>query len=96
MGCVCCLGTMGDEQRYPDLIDGRQPLNARYRRAVKARGHFPIAQAALKCLYLVTRSLDGGVSASSSSKIEVGQNRAVRVVEARCGHEAPKLGPGQA
>ena len=33
-------------------------LNARYRRAVKARGHFPTEQAALKCLYLVTRSLD--------------------------------------
>ena len=32
--------------------------NARYRRAVKARGHFPNEQAALKCLYLVTRSLD--------------------------------------
>ncbi|MFI6244567.1 IS256 family transposase, partial [Micromonospora sp. NPDC050795] len=31
--------------------------NARYRRAVKARGHFPNEQAALKCLYLVTRSL---------------------------------------
>ena len=33
-------------------------LNARYRRAVRARGHFPNEQAALKCLYLVTRSLD--------------------------------------
>ena len=33
-------------------------LNARYRRAVRARGHFPTEQAALKCLYLVTRSLD--------------------------------------
>jgi putative transposase len=33
-------------------------LNARYRRAVRARGHFPSEQAALKCLYLVTRSLD--------------------------------------
>jgi transposase-like protein len=33
-------------------------LNARYRRAVRARGHFPTDQAALKCLYLVTRSLD--------------------------------------
>jgi hypothetical protein len=31
---------------------------ARYRRVVKARGHFPSEQAALKCLYLVTRSLD--------------------------------------
>ena len=35
-----------------------ESLNARYRRAVKARGHFPAEQAALKCLYLVTRSLD--------------------------------------
>jgi len=34
-----------------------RPSNARYRRAVKARGHFPTEQAALKCLYLVTRSL---------------------------------------
>jgi putative transposase len=36
----------------------QESLNARYRRAVKARGHFPTEQAALKCLYLVTRSLD--------------------------------------
>jgi len=35
-----------------------ESLNARYRRAVKARGHFPSEQAAIKCLYLVTRSLD--------------------------------------
>jgi len=35
-----------------------ESLNARYRRAVQARGHFPSEQAALKCLYLVTRSLD--------------------------------------
>jgi transposase-like protein len=35
-----------------------ESLNARYRRAVNARGHFPNDQAALKCLYLVTRSLD--------------------------------------
>ncbi|MET3953221.1 transposase-like protein [Rhodococcus sp. OAS809] len=34
-----------------------ESLNARYRRAVKARGHFPTEAAALKCLYLVTRSL---------------------------------------
>jgi len=34
-----------------------ESLNARYRRAVKARGHFP-TEPALKCLYLVTRSLD--------------------------------------
>jgi putative transposase len=35
-----------------------ESLNARYRRAIKARGHFPNELAALKCLYLVTRSLD--------------------------------------
>jgi hypothetical protein len=33
-------------------------LYARYRRAVRVRGHFPNEQAALKCLYLTTRSLD--------------------------------------
>jgi transposase-like protein len=35
-----------------------ESLCARDRRAVRARGHFPAEQAALKCLYLVTRSLD--------------------------------------
>lgn len=35
-----------------------ESINSRYRRAVRARGHFPTEQAALKCLYLVTRSLD--------------------------------------
>jgi putative transposase len=35
-----------------------ESLNARYRRAVRVRGHFPNEQAAMKCLYLTTRSLD--------------------------------------
>jgi transposase-like protein len=35
-----------------------ESLNARYRRAVRVRGHFPNDQAAMKCLYLTTRSLD--------------------------------------
>jgi len=35
-----------------------ESLNARLRRSVKARGHFPTEQAALKCLYLAIRSLD--------------------------------------
>ena len=35
-----------------------ESLNARYRRAVKAPGHFHTEQAALKCLYLVNRSLE--------------------------------------
>ena len=34
-----------------------ESLDARYRRAVRARGHFPTEQSAMKCLYLVTRSL---------------------------------------
>ena len=35
-----------------------ESLNSRYRRAMRARGHFPTEQAALKCLHLVIRSLD--------------------------------------
>ena len=35
-----------------------ESINVRYRRAMRARGHFPNEQAALKCLYLATRSLD--------------------------------------
>jgi len=35
-----------------------ESLHARMRRATRARGHFPTEQAALKCLYLVVRSLD--------------------------------------
>ncbi len=35
-----------------------ESLNARCRRAVTVRGHFPTEQAALKTLYLVTRPLD--------------------------------------
>ena len=35
-----------------------ESLNARMRRATRARGHFPNEQAALKCLYLTIRSLD--------------------------------------
>ncbi len=35
-----------------------ESLNARFRRSVRARGHFPNEQAALKRLYLTVRSLD--------------------------------------
>jgi len=35
-----------------------ESLNARLRRAVRARGHFPTEQAALKCLYMAVMSLD--------------------------------------
>jgi transposase-like protein len=35
-----------------------ESINARIRRAVNARGHFPTEQAALKCVYLALMSLD--------------------------------------
>ena len=35
-----------------------ESLNARLRRAVRARGHFPTEQAAMKCLYMTIMSLD--------------------------------------
>lgn len=35
-----------------------ESINARIRRAVKARGHFPSEQAAIKCVYLALMSLD--------------------------------------
>ena len=35
-----------------------ESVNARLRRAVRARGHFPTEQAAHKCLYLTIMSLD--------------------------------------
>jgi putative transposase len=35
-----------------------ESLHARFRRSVRARGHFPNEQAAVKCLYLTVRSLD--------------------------------------
>jgi transposase-like protein len=35
-----------------------ESLNARFRRAIRARGHFPNDQAALKCLFLTVMSLD--------------------------------------
>jgi transposase-like protein len=35
-----------------------ESINARLRRAVNARGHFPTEQAAMKCLYLALMSLD--------------------------------------
>jgi putative transposase len=48
----------GEIRRIIATTNAIESLNARFRRAVKARGHFPTEQAALKCLYLVIRSLD--------------------------------------
>ena len=45
----------------PDVIpvtNAIESMHARFRRAVRARGHFPNEQAALQCLYLTIRSLD--------------------------------------
>jgi putative transposase len=42
----------------PKLKITIESLNARFRRSVKARGHFPTEQAALKHLYLTVISLD--------------------------------------
>ena len=35
-----------------------ESVNARIRKAVKARGHFPTETAALKCVYMAIMSLD--------------------------------------
>jgi transposase-like protein len=35
-----------------------ESINARQRRAVRARGHFPTERAALKCLYMALMGLD--------------------------------------
>ena len=35
-----------------------ESINARIRKAVKARGHFPTEQAAMKCVYMALMSLD--------------------------------------
>jgi len=35
-----------------------ESVNARIRKAVKARGHFPTEQAGMKCIYLAVMSLD--------------------------------------
>ena len=65
-GCGVTRGTSSSRSSTTTSRSGRmicstnaiESLNARYRRAVRARGHFPTEQAAMKCLYLVTRSLD--------------------------------------
>jgi len=64
-GPMLCMGRVHPvpglrrrDQTSPFLYHAIESLNARYRRTVTARGHFPNEQAALKCLYLVTRGLD--------------------------------------
>jgi hypothetical protein len=66
-----------------------ESLNARYRRAVKARGHFPTEQAALKCLYLVTRSLDP----TGTGRTRVGDQMETRLERIR--HHLRRPVPGR-
>ena len=57
-----------------------ESINARYRCAIRARGYFPTEQAALECLYMVTRSLDPagrGKARFSSTKKKTSVNASV-------------------
>jgi putative transposase len=40
------------------VLDAIESVNARIRKAVRARGHFPTEAAALKCVYMALMSLD--------------------------------------
>lgn len=48
----------GSEVEMSQHLGYEKHSTARMRRATRARGHFPNEQAAMKCLYLVVRSLD--------------------------------------
>jgi transposase-like protein len=50
--------TRGPPRHFIPGTNAIESINARYRRAVNARGHFPTEQAALKCVYLAIMSLD--------------------------------------
>lgn len=52
------LGFHQDVRRVIYTTNAIESVNARIRKAVKARGHFPNEQAALKCVYLAVMSLD--------------------------------------
>ncbi len=57
-GFVPFLDYSAEIRRVIYSTNAIESLHARMRRATRARGHFPNEQAALKCLYLVVRSLD--------------------------------------
>lgn len=62
-------------RRVLSTTNAIESLNARYRRAVRSRGHFP-SQAAMKCLYLDTRPsrCSGG-----ELRVPAGQRRRTRL-----------------
>lgn len=45
-------------RRIVCTTNATESVNARIRKAVRARGHFPTESAALKCVYLAVMSLD--------------------------------------
>ena len=50
---VCLRSAARRQALGDDTTNAVESLNARFRRAVRHRGHFPTEQAALKVLYLV-------------------------------------------
>jgi len=52
------LSFANDIREVIDTTNAIESVNARIRKAVKARGHFPTEQAALRCVYLAVMSLD--------------------------------------
>jgi Transposase, Mutator family len=45
----------GDAEIFIPATNGIESLNARFRQAIRRRGHFPTEQAAMKILYLTVR-----------------------------------------
>ena len=59
MGGVRAIPTIRQEiRKIICTTNAIERINARIRRAVNARGHFPTEPAALKCVYLAIMSLD--------------------------------------
>jgi hypothetical protein len=52
------IGTATDVSCFIPDTNAIESVNARIRKAVKARGHFPTEAAAVKCVYLAIMSLD--------------------------------------
>lgn len=52
------LGFDGEIRRFVCTTNAIESVNARIRKAVRARGHFPNEQAALECVYLAVMALD--------------------------------------
>src|SRR5579862_7077462 len=71
-----------------------ESVHARLRRSVRARGHFPTEQAAMKCLYLAVRSLDptGRGQQRWSNRWKPALNAFAITFEGR--DRTPSFGPG--